>query len=129
MKIKTAELIGEALGWAVAIAEGLSPIIAPAAYGNPARVFVQSSSEFVDDYRYRPWQDWTDGGQLIDKHQFNIVAGNTHGLCVVKSWSMGVVARTYPDGETHLIAAMRAIVAARLGEEVEIPNELIEAKK
>ncbi|MGE7352314.1 phage protein NinX family protein, partial [Pseudomonas qingdaonensis] len=41
IEVKTADLVGEQLAWAVAKAEGLDVHVAKPHYGAPARVFVQ----------------------------------------------------------------------------------------
>ena len=104
MKIKTSELAGAALDWAVAKCEGIQ------------------DSEFVrthmDAWLYST--DWSQGGPIIEREKIGV-------------WWDGVWHAKYDgcrpdqvqDAYTPLIAAMRCYVASKLGDEVEIPNELI----
>lgn len=64
--------------------------------------------------------DWACGGPLVEREGISVIfheqghwtASNLHGtLCV--------------EGPTPLIAAMRCYVASRLGDEVEVPEELV----
>ena len=104
MKIKTSELAGAALDWAVAKCEGIQ------------------DSEFVrthmDAWLYST--DWSQGGPIIEREKIGV-------------WWDGVWHAKYDgcrpdqvqDAHTPLIAAMRCYVASKLGDELEIPNELI----
>ena len=106
MKIKTSALTGAALDWAVAKCEGIQ------------------DSEFVrthmDAWHYST--DWSQGGPIIEREKI----GSLHEARGV--WSASTKwedpAKVF-YGKTKLIAAMRCCVASKLGEEVEIPNELI----
>lgn len=137
MKIKTSELTGAALDWAVAVAEG-DRVFRPrvgrpdnwdrAAYeadGSDDRyvVRVQSPTEarFVD-WTYNPSASWWQGGPIIEREGINLssVAGIT--------WCADGPVRVGFYGPTPLIAAMRCYVASKLGNEVEIPEELTESK-
>ena len=107
MKIKTSELIDEKLNWAVSEAEGCS-------YGD----------YFEDGLRNcRAWStDWSQGGPIIEREAilFHPAANQRFMAFFRKTGTSGIVG----FGETHLIAAMRAYVASKLGDEVEIPEEL-----
>ena len=106
MKIKTSELTVTALDWAVAKCEGIQ------------------DSEFVrthmDAWPYST--DWSQGGPIIEREKI----GSLHEARGV--WSASTKwedpAKVF-YGKTKLIAAMRCYVASKLGDEVEIPNELI----
>lgn len=104
IEVKTADLIGKALDWAVCLAaNGFSCLV-------------------TSDYS----TDWAQGGPLIEEYRLEIVfsGSRSQGWECVKSWSYQEVDDTYPVGETHLIAACRAIVAAKLGNVVSVPAEL-----
>ncbi|MDE1488589.1 DUF2591 domain-containing protein [Xenorhabdus bovienii] len=117
MKIKTSELTGRALDWAVARADGRGVRINELGY------------VFVCDNRsigvYSPSTDWAKCGELIDK--YNIELTNELLDCVL-FWSANCnyVSDDYLDGQTPQIAICRAVVAARWGNEVDIPDELVE---
>ena len=97
--MKTNELTGAALDWAVAQCEGFS---------------VRNG---FDDNCPEYSTDWTQGGPIIEREEICMLA-LVRGLWL--SINMG---RTQ-YGPTPLIAAMRCYVASKLGDEVEIPQEL-----
>ncbi|EOL9041322.1 DUF2591 domain-containing protein [Cronobacter turicensis] len=115
-KKKTAELTGTALDWAVAKALGYDVFI------NPFNDVMRKISEPIGCYRFEPSTNWSHGGPLIDENNIWL---SDDGLCVA---SCEPHTRRYiAEGDTNLIAICRAVVAARLGEEVEIPTDLIGA--
>jgi hypothetical protein len=102
--MKTAELTGAALDWAVAKASGeYRPVPVP-------------------NYS----TDWAQGGLIIEQWKIDVF-WQSHPHSWVGSMSRGankVGFRHLQYGTTPLIAAMRCYVASKLGDEVEIPNEL-----
>lgn len=129
MKIKTSELTGAALDWAVAKCEG-------------ERYFAESGVNGIgmefDATRYST--DWSQGGPIIERegillrpirhpgHSMDGLwlatfdPGNTGTMVQFvkrKNWP-----RRYHEGPTPLIAAMLCYVASKLGDEVDLPNEL-----
>lgn len=106
--MKTSELIGSALDWAVAKCE--QPHIEP--------------DDFMLD-TWHPSTNWGQGGPIIEREKINTTHPN--GLrgdndYWVATWKFGGFEEYL--GPTLLIAAMRCYVASKLGEEVEIPEEL-----
>jgi len=97
------ELTGAALDWAVAKCEGI---------GLGSRGFVVYYHE-GEPAMWQPSSDWAQGGPIIERELIAI-----HG-----DWKATLGEGTY-EGTTPLIAAMRCYVASKLGDEVEIPNEL-----
>ena len=64
--VKTADLVSEALGWAVGKAEGLNLELVPPQYGNPWRVFARYQGQAIEHTkRYNPWEDWALAGPLV----------------------------------------------------------------
>lgn len=116
VKIKTAELEGAALDWAVADALGYSE--GTDAWCDPAWMdgdkFIQSKNKF------RPSTDWSQGGGLISIYRVSIIYCDEE--CDPCAWTDDTSAW---HGPTHLIAACRAIVASKLGDVVEVPGELV----
>lgn len=100
--MKTSELRGSALDWAVAKCEGRTDICL--------------------DYS----TDWSQGGPIIERECIQLGGGPVNGE---PQW---FALRVKDDksachkghGPTPLIAAMRCYVASRLGDEVNIPEEL-----
>ena len=140
MKIKTSDLTLLALNWAVAQAEG-DKVFRPR-LGRPGdwdkeaylkdgsddrwvvRVENPKVAHFVD-WIYNPSGDWMQGGPIIEREKINLNCGDD-------TWGVaeGVWEAAHPRGmnvsfgPTPLIAAMRCYVASKLGDEVEIPEEL-----
>jgi len=113
--MKTSELIGPALDWAVAKCEG----------------FITNQSwelqQRLLDRFYNPSTDWAQGGPIIEREKIAVTHGRLMDLSFVE-WHatdlpVGDNAYTW-RGPTPLLAAMRCYVASKLGDEVEIPEEL-----
>jgi hypothetical protein len=124
IEVKTADLAGEALGWAVGKAEDLDVFLAPPGYnGVPWRVFARYQGQAIEHTkRFNPWEDWALGGPLIDKYEADFQWARPGMLRAVVSVGQSVgMARA----ETHLLASGRAIVAATLGDTVQVPKELM----
>ena len=119
IEVKTSELIGAALDWAVAWIEGDKVSV------EDGYVVVAEFNEQHGDFFnvcYSPSADWSQGGPLIEKHKVIIAYHNAPDRMPVAT-----TIETNPDyefGATPLIAAMRAIVAAKLGDVVSVPSEL-----
>ncbi|CDG21039.1 conserved protein of unknown function [Xenorhabdus poinarii G6] len=109
MKLKTSELTGLALDYAVAIAQRW---------------------EIVIITEYSPSTDWEQCGQLIEKYIDDL----THMAFRGDHWVANCRAVLVDDfsifktqtGDTPQIAICRAVVAAQSGDEVDIPDELLE---
>ena len=131
MKIKTADLIGPALDWAVAQCESVE-----VEYINDGitRCLLRVSP-FTSVYR--PSVDWSQGGPLIERGGINLFKHNKLMGSQPDIWcAHQVVPRPNLegsfnscalalDGPTPLIAAMRCFAASCLGDEVDIPEELL----
>lgn len=106
MKIKTAELTGLALDWAVWSVEFKDVT------NNLDRL------EAALHPNYTPSTDWSQGGPIIEREKVEIrpiCPGTWRAINLVGYWW---------NGPTPLIAAMRCHVASKLGDEVEVPDEL-----
>jgi hypothetical protein len=66
--------------------------------------------------------DWSQGGPIIEREGINIIQSGSWFAEMDADHSGGVI---YAEGDTPLIAAMRCYVASKLGDEVEIPAELL----
>ena len=108
--MKTADLIGPALNWAVAQCEGK-------VHGY--------KHQLVDDCRdvipYTPSSDWSQGGPIIEREWIELGAYRDQWRAVFH----GEDGSIFQVGPTPLIAAMRCYVASRLGDEVDVPDELV----
>lgn len=121
VKIKTADLTGSQLDWAVAKVLNLEPIA-----GQPVGFFYWGNESGL----FTPSTEWSHGGPIIERERIDIGAladdgsrwrAIMYGSRVQTVYGPG---RTIIDteGPTPLIAAMRAFVASRLGDEVEAPE-------
>jgi len=102
MKIKTSELTGAALDWAVARCEG--------GVGN---------DQLVGAW-YSPSTDWAQGGPIIEREKITLRIWEDEDYVHAYKWNT----EGWLEGPTPLIAAMRCYVSSKLGDEVEIPEEL-----
>ncbi|VVM43230.1 hypothetical protein PS623_00363 [Pseudomonas fluorescens] len=124
-EVKTADLAGEALGWAVGNAEGLELELVPPHYGNPWLVFARQRFTVTEQAkRFNPWEDWALGGPLIEKHMVSLHCPQSTDD-VWAGWVITDTGEFCRAGDSALIAACRAIVAAKLGDTVQVPKELI----
>ena len=119
MKIKTADLIGPALDWVVAQCESVE-----VEYINDGitRCLLRVSP-FTS--MYRPSVDWAIGGPLIEQECLAVRVFAEHGA---PDGGPYWISERYPavgHGPTPLIAGMRCYVESRLGDEVDVPDELV----
>lgn len=128
MKIKTAELTGPALNWAVAMCEGWQPSAAHDAVGKyPWLVKVGKD---IDPKNYRPSTNWAQGGPIMEREgidcTFHPGISDTPGGEIKNYWTATHV-DYYGEFESPslLEAVMRRYVANEIGDEVEIPEELM----
>ena len=133
MKIKTSELTGAALDWAVAKCEGFLPADMTRGVGyfrpkdpNKAKYFTReyndSGSTGFAQAMYEPSSNWAQGGPIIERE------GVTSSKTVHGFWEAYKRPHSeqecYQIGPTPLIAAMRCYVASKMGDEVDVPEEL-----
>lgn len=72
-------------------------------------------------WRFQPTSDWSQGGPIIERECIAIHRDMRFAETI---WVAGIPFNQNLSGPTPLIAAMRCYVASKLGEEVEIPEEL-----
>jgi hypothetical protein len=131
MKIKTSELEGHALDWAVAKAEG----------NDVARIKKNGPFHLRGVFGYHPtaWSpttNWSQGGPIIEREKINTVYRTFRYAEWVGSyeevspdWDYWDLRQFSHSGPTPLIAAMRCFVASKLGDFIEVPDALTEEKK
>ena len=120
--MKTSELNGAALDWAVFSVERE----ASSWYVSDDGCFMAEEGEV--SCKYQPSTDWRKGGAIIEREKigfwwavpFTDEYGDTYG----NHWYAESVMGSIGEGGTPLIAAMRCYVASKLGDEVEVPDEL-----
>ena len=134
MKIKTSELSGPALTWAVAkcLGKDVSVVVNE---GTPEVWFNHDINHSIT-YKNRKGEDrfilngkpvglfgnpmeyrWEHVGEIIEREKIDT-------RWTGENWIAGKLVK-WVTGPTLLIAAMRCYVASKLGEEVEVPEELL----
>lgn len=121
VEVKTPDLSGAALDWAVAKAEGVAVSVRA-----PTPPLLGAAWLSIGDMgcTFHPSTDWRCGGPLIEKYKLDIGAPleNKNGPWnAATEWGHPLRHK----GCTPLIAACRAIVASVLGEAVSVPKELL----
>lgn len=108
--MKTSELTGAALDWAVAMCEGF---------------------KYPNDPVFKPSTNWAHGGPIIQREMIQLtpkcMVNPLHGWAAAyRSFDEDddVYALHRKRGKTPLIAAMRCYVASKLGDDVDVPEEL-----
>lgn len=132
MKIKTTDLTGKALDWAVGVAVG-------------ANVVTQQDGPVYDadtGYAFEPTANWGQLGPIIEKYNIELIHYGcygdedeySHGDYEGNRWESqlsfdGCYIDQYIGeaigGKTPQIAACRAIVESKLGVEVDVPEVLV----
>jgi hypothetical protein len=124
--MKTAELIGAALDWAVSKCEGFTSEYEPdigdfwiertnhtytglAPFG-----YLKEALHFSTD--------WSQGGPIIERELLTICALSKNRFSA--GYAVAHSAKNNQIGTTPLIAAMRCYVASKLGDKVVLPKEL-----
>lgn len=118
MKIKTKDLIGPALDWAVAECEIVEP---GRASGMP---FLTEHRVYLEDFV--PSCAWSQGGPIIERENIHLQKDDDDIYWWTKHSAYRPKKQAWINGPTPLIAAMRCYVASKLGDEVEVPDELME---
>lgn len=108
MRCALADLIGPALDWAVAKAAGVRVEI-----GDGPTLTMKSDKDY-----WFPSTDWSQGGPIIERIVTKL---EDYG----DAWSAEGPDAPEQYGPTPLIAAMRCYVASKLGDEINVPEELL----
>lgn len=122
--MKTSELTGNALDWAVAKCEGHDAEL------NYDEV-VSFKLVLGDEYRlvWKPSTDWAQGGVIIERECISIEHCWSDDEESPAMWQATYTnSLTEEQGATPLVAAMRCYVASKLGDEIEIPTELMKGE-
>ena len=124
MKVKTSELTGVALDWAVAKCE----LMVGQDYTLAIDTDFDGTKRVNFGGMYPEWStDWQEAGPIIEREKIDLnyfpdgsyenggawMATRTDGPAVSEE-----------EGPTSLIAAMRCYVASKFGDEMEVPDEL-----
>ena len=110
--MKTNELTGTALDWAVAEAEGLLGF----GYQDDMGLLRIILSTDEDEY-FIPTLNWSHGGPIIEREKIELEHDGFE-------WWARIKADDDYNGDTPLIAAMRCYVVNKLGNDVLLPKGL-----
>lgn len=124
--MNVSELEGVALDWAVAKCEsdGTLEIYFDNETGEPL-----CHDDWSDNQEFSPSTNWAQGGPIIEREGINL-----DNYAKNPKWSAWTPAPDRESGEaqaygpTPLIAAMRCYVASKLGEEIDVPEALLNQK-
>ena len=133
--MRVSELTGHALDWAVAKCAGLleprerygkmvPSVVLDMEYwsnGDPM-VRLNPCPDVYYRAEYDPSTNWQHGGPIIERERINLW-NEGH------DWEASLYGKHIVWGETPLVASMRCYVASKLGDEVEIPAELLTKEK
>lgn len=126
--MKTSELKGVALDWAVAKCEGLNLVRDPMGFkrGSEAGFWVWEWHSGIQEkvgVGYSPSTDWAQGGLIIERESVALRKFIETGW-QADTWNFKFEGQ-HMHGDTPLEAAMRCYVAKKLGNEIDIPKELV----
>ncbi len=108
--MKTSELLSPALDWAVAKCEDL--------------LIYKQIGSLAKEHNYST--DWAQGGPIIERENIALRPHYIKGVECVAFMAVPALFNNWKStGPTPLIAAMRCYVASYLGDEVDIPEELL----
>ena len=137
--MRTSELTGPALDWAVAKAEGRplrrNPMGSQGGHGwwiweetpsGRGGIILSKSVYLSVGGKYSPSTNWSQGGPIIDREDIQLLCRHQQHLARLARGLPAPVGLSYFEtpGPTKLIAAMRCFVASKLGDEVDVPEEL-----
>lgn len=131
-KKRVAELEGAQLDWAVAKADGqgddawlsdFEDVEDAETLERVPRRWCMVPCQYDGEKAFIPSEEWAEAGPIIEREEINVVAPDLESVDHDRLWS----ADRHEDqricyGPTPLIAAMRAFVASKLGDEVEVPE-------
>lgn len=116
MKIKVSEATDNQLIWLVAKCLGHQ-------WRNTEQGTQYSPAKTQCWQWWRPTTDWAQGGPIIEGEQISLMHDNDGTWRAEKENSEGDT-EWFESGPTPLIAAIRCYVVSKLGDKVEVPEEL-----
>lgn len=125
IEVKTAELEGAALDWAVAKATDASQVkVVEWGDGNTVSCVYQLADGGCWANHYSPSTEWDQGGVLIEQHRISTEApGVSSGFWTASM--PGSALMEICQGPTPLVAGCRRLVREHLGDTVQVPAELV----
>ena len=126
--MRTNELTGAALDWAVAICEGYTGLhkIAGRRPHEPQLGIWPPRKEYgvMDLWELSYSTDWAQGGPIIEREVISLIHPK-YDCWTAHCYDKTLDDESYTlDGPTPLIAAMRCYVASKLGDDIDVPLSL-----
>lgn len=121
MKIKTSNLTGAALDWAVAKSEKLN---AKTVVAHNGVKYIQVERPLVGWRDFEPSTDWAQGGSILTEARISRVIDHAGLWVAYLTDGYGESVCIYSD-HSELVAGLRCYVASKLGDEVDVPEELL----
>jgi len=129
--MKTSELTGDTLVWAVATCEGYTELhkIKGRWPHEPHLAMMPPRREYgaMELWEIGSDCDWQFFGPIIEREEISISREFASSRVEWAAWTPAPIrddAEAFGYGPTPLVAAMRCYVASKLGDEVEVPEEL-----
>lgn len=125
MLIKTSELIGPALDYAVAKCEGIQTLYETRLSDDVKKLYVaDASGTYRTSEYFEPSTNWAQSGPFIEREEIDLNCYESPKTGI--GWWSAEITGTNARAKaiSPLIAAMRCYIASKLGDTVEIPNEL-----
>jgi hypothetical protein len=124
--MKTSELHGAALDWAVAQCEG-ADFFALMGWDDDRLCYL---TEWGEDFE--PSVNWQQAGRIIEREEISIVREFSSNEVQWAAWMPAAVrddSEAFGYGPTALVAAIRCYVTSKLGDEVEVPSDLKQGER
>ena len=128
VKVKVTELNNAALAYTVAKLEGYKHVSFQQL--DSMQVFVSNKKD--ESFAYDPvgyiFNGWNDAGPIIEREAITLrvnACNPGHWAAFIDFGSSNTNVKARKSGPTPLIAAMRCYVASKLGNEVDVPDELL----
>ena len=137
--MKTSELTGTALDWAVGVAEGMQwqdddPEVGlyhrrDYQYRNDRLVLNALDDDLMDDWSltlYSPSTDWAQGGPIIEREGISVLYRTGVRMIANINGQYEQTIGHRHKGNIGLLVAMRCYVASKMGDEITLPKEMDE---
>ena len=123
-KVNTSELVDASLDWAVAKCMGVK-VGRPLGWNKSLATVANIKCYPYGPPSYSPSTEWRQGGPIIERQRIRLEPLPDNGWRGYLPGKCGIWVDIYGREATPLVAAMRCYVASKMGDEVEVPDELL----
>lgn len=117
--MKTQDLQGVALDWAVAKCEGETVV------ARKDGLWIEGGPLDDHDTYYSPSTLWDQGGPTIEREGIGTMPTGDAAAWVARGWDEVRMDFIYEYGPTPLVAAMRLYVKTKIGSDIDIPPDIL----